>query len=74
MRPPSAAVASSCGCRASFAPATESIMAGGTVHPIVVLTSSRSPTSYGSRLIACQARGFIPKDDLSAASLQALTG
>ena len=52
----------------------ESIMSGETVHPIVVLTSSRSPASYGSRLSASRARGFIPKDDLSAASLRALTG
>jgi len=52
----------------------ESIMSGETVHPIVVLTSSRSPASYGSRLSASLARGFIPKDDLSAASLRALTG
>jgi DNA-binding NarL/FixJ family response regulator len=52
----------------------ESIMAGETAHPIVVLTSSRSPASYGSRLSASRARGFIPKDDLTAASLRALTG
>jgi DNA-binding NarL/FixJ family response regulator len=52
----------------------ESIMSGETVHPIIVLTSSRSPASYGSRLSASRARGFIPKDDLSAASLRALTG
>jgi DNA-binding NarL/FixJ family response regulator len=52
----------------------ESIMSGETVHPIVVLTSSRSPASYGSRLSASPARGFIPKDELSAASLRALTG
>ena len=52
----------------------ESIMAGENVQPIVVLTSSRSPASYGSRLSASPARGFIPKDDLTAASLQALTG
>jgi DNA-binding NarL/FixJ family response regulator len=52
----------------------ESIMSGATVHPIVVLTSSRSPASYGSRLRGSRARGFIPKDDLTAASLRALTG
>ena len=52
----------------------ESIMTGETVHPIVVLTSSRSPASYGSRLSTSRARGFIPKDDLTAASLRALTG
>jgi DNA-binding NarL/FixJ family response regulator len=52
----------------------ESIMSGETAHPIVVLTSSRSTASYGSRFRASRARGFIPKDDLSAASLRALTG
>jgi DNA-binding NarL/FixJ family response regulator len=52
----------------------ESIMSGETVQPIVVLTSSRSTASYGSRLSASRARGFIPKDDLSAASLRSLTG
>jgi DNA-binding NarL/FixJ family response regulator len=40
----------------------------------VVLTSSRNPASYGSRLSASPAQGFIPKDELSAASLRALTG
>lgn len=52
----------------------ESIMTGETIHSIVVLTSSRSPASYGSRLSASRARGFISKDDLSAATLRALTG
>jgi DNA-binding NarL/FixJ family response regulator len=52
----------------------ESIMSGDTIHSIVVLTSSRSPASYGSRLSASRARGFIPKDELTAGSLRALTG
>jgi DNA-binding NarL/FixJ family response regulator len=52
----------------------ESIMSAETVHSIVVLTSSRNPASYGSRLSTSPARGFIPKDELSAASLRALTG
>lgn len=52
----------------------ESIMRDETVEAIVVLTSSRNPASYGSRLSASPARGFIPKDELSAASLRALTG
>lgn len=52
----------------------ESIMSGESVHSIVVLTSSRSPASYGSRLRASRARGFISKDDLSSATLRALTG
>jgi DNA-binding NarL/FixJ family response regulator len=52
----------------------ETIMQDETVQAIVVLTSSRNPASYGSRLSASPARGFIPKDELSAASLRALTG
>jgi DNA-binding NarL/FixJ family response regulator len=52
----------------------ESIMQDETIHAIVVLTSSRNPASYGSRLSTSQARGFIPKDELSAVSLRALTG
>lgn len=52
----------------------ESIMGDVSVQAIVVLTSSRNPASYGSRLSASRARGFIPKDELSAASLRALTG
>jgi len=50
----------------------ESIMQDETARA-VVLTSSRNPASYGSRLHASRARGFIPKDELSAASLRALT-
>jgi DNA-binding NarL/FixJ family response regulator len=52
----------------------ESIMEDATIHAIVVLTSSRNPAVYGSRLSTSPARGFIPKDELSAASLRALTG
>jgi DNA-binding NarL/FixJ family response regulator len=52
----------------------ESIMQDEAVQAMVVLTSSRSPISYGSKLTASPARGFIPKDELSAATLQALIG
>jgi DNA-binding NarL/FixJ family response regulator len=52
----------------------ESIMEDETVQAIVILTSSRNPASYGSRLSASPARGFIPKDELSPAGLRALTG
>lgn len=38
----------------------------------VVLTSSRDVSSFGRRLQACGARGFLAKDELSAAALEAL--
>src|SRR5262249_1255054 len=37
--------------------------------PVVLLTSSRDATSYRQRMAASSARGFIPKVELSAASL-----
>ena len=40
--------------------------------PLVVLVSSRDARSYGGRIEASPARGFIPKDELSAERLQAL--
>ena len=40
--------------------------------PVVVLTSSRDASSYGRRLDTSKARGFIPKSELSGASLAAL--
>ena len=52
----------------------ESILKDETVRATVVLTSSRNPASYGSRLSSSPARGFIAKDELSAANLRALTG
>jgi DNA-binding NarL/FixJ family response regulator len=51
----------------------ESIMRDQAHRPVVVLTSSRSPTAYKARLDASPARGFIGKDELSAAALLALT-
>jgi DNA-binding NarL/FixJ family response regulator len=50
----------------------ESIVRDQTSPPVVVLTSSRSPTSYGTRLDASAAHGFIPKDELSVAGLLAM--
>ena len=38
----------------------------------VVLTSSRDVSSFGRRLQASAARGFLAKDDLSGAALEAL--
>jgi DNA-binding NarL/FixJ family response regulator len=41
--------------------------------PIVVLTSTRDATSYGDRVTRSGARGFIPKTELTGATLTALT-
>ncbi len=35
----------------------------------VVLTSTRDMSRYSSRIAACGAAGFVPKDELSASSL-----
>ncbi len=40
--------------------------------PIVVLTSSRSASSYRRRLAKTTARGFVPKSELSGEALTAL--
>jgi DNA-binding NarL/FixJ family response regulator len=40
--------------------------------PFVVLTSSRDAEAYGPRLDGSGALGFIPKDELSGASIRAL--
>jgi DNA-binding NarL/FixJ family response regulator len=40
--------------------------------PVVVLTSSREASDYGSRLTGSPARGFIPKEELSGSALAAL--
>jgi DNA-binding NarL/FixJ family response regulator len=42
--------------------------------PRVVLISSRDVSSYGRRFDAAYALGFLPKRDLSGASLAALVG
>ncbi|WP_406831515.1 response regulator [Pedococcus sp. KACC 23699] len=46
----------------------------GTHGPLVVLISSRSASSYRSRLASSPARGFITKSELTGASLSALIG
>ncbi len=43
-------------------------------RPVVVLTSSREPADFGSRLDQTPATGFIHKDDLSTAALAELAG
>jgi DNA-binding NarL/FixJ family response regulator len=40
--------------------------------PLVVLTSSREASEYGSRLTSSRVLGFIPKDELSGAAIRAL--
>jgi DNA-binding NarL/FixJ family response regulator len=40
--------------------------------PAVVLVSSRDASDYGELIPACGARGFIPKAELSGASIRAL--
>jgi DNA-binding NarL/FixJ family response regulator len=40
--------------------------------PQVVLISSRDAEDYGGRIVACGARGFLPKSRLSAATLAAV--
>ena len=42
--------------------------------PVVILTSSRDVSSYRRRLRRSRARGFIPKSELSGASVAALAG
>jgi DNA-binding NarL/FixJ family response regulator len=42
--------------------------------PAVVLISSRNAATYGPRLQATSARGFIPKSGLSGEALAALIG
>jgi DNA-binding NarL/FixJ family response regulator len=47
-------------------------LAETTDPPHVVLISSRDAASYGPRLAGAQACGFLPKRELSGASLAAL--
>jgi len=49
-------------------------LAGLGEPPRVVLTSSRDAASYGPRLDAARACGFLAKRELSGASLAALVG
>jgi DNA-binding NarL/FixJ family response regulator len=49
-------------------------LAAASGAPAVVLISSRDAATYGPRLQATPARGFIPKSGLSGEALAALTG
>jgi len=47
-------------------------LAASSRPPAVVLTSSRDAATYGPRLVAAAACGFIPKREISGAALSAL--
>ncbi len=47
-------------------------LAGGPDAPAVVLTSTRDVADFGDRITGCEARGFVPKAELSGAALAAL--
>ena len=47
-------------------------LAAEATPPRVVLISSREGSTYGGRLVTSPAVGFVQKDDLSAARIQAL--
>jgi DNA-binding NarL/FixJ family response regulator len=49
-------------------------LTGEVPRPRIVLISSRELATYGPRVAASPALGFVQKDDLSAASLMALVG
>jgi DNA-binding NarL/FixJ family response regulator len=52
--------------------AVAELLADDHAPPRVVLISSRDAATYGPRLSASRAVGFLRKDDLSAAALSAL--
>ena len=49
-------------------------LAAREVHPLVVLTSSRTAAELNGALARSSARGFITKSDLTAAAFAALVG
>ncbi|MDX6260608.1 MAG: hypothetical protein QOH84_2296 [Kribbellaceae bacterium] len=52
----------------------ERIMQDGNPPPAVILTSSRDISPYRERLQRSKAVGFVAKNDLSGAALEALAG
>ena len=54
--------------------AVAELLAATPDAPAVVLISSRDAATYGPRLQATPARGFIPKSGLSGEALAAMTG
>ena len=53
-----------------FAVAEE--LTGADAAPAVVITSTRDAADVADRVRACGARGFVPKDELSGAALDAV--
>ncbi|MDQ4038907.1 MAG: response regulator transcription factor [Actinomycetota bacterium] len=49
-------------------------LAASDAAPMVVLISSRDSSAYRRRLASSPVRGFLPKDELSAAALAGLLG
>lgn len=47
-------------------------LAASSPAPQVILTSTRSATDYGDRLLDASVRGFVPKQELSGAQIDAL--
>lgn len=47
-------------------------LAANGAAPAIVLTSSRDRSDFGYELVACPARGFIPKGELSAEAITLL--
>jgi len=45
-------------------------LAGQAGGPVIVLTSTREASDYGSRITSSPAAGFLPKDQLSGAALR----
>ena len=43
-------------------------------RPVIVLTSTREASDYGSQIAASPAAGFLPKDQLSGAALRHFLG
>ena len=50
----------------------EELVRRQAARPAVVLTSSRPESAYTSRLAGSRARGFVAKEELSAAAVRAL--
>ncbi len=50
------------------------LLAGTADPPVVVLISGRPEGTYGGRVAAASARGFIAKSELSGAALAAVLG
>jgi DNA-binding NarL/FixJ family response regulator len=44
------------------------------MSPAVVLTSTHDPSTFRERITASQARGFLPKAEISGSALDDLTG